>query len=52
MSGTKLFSQTNYSKNNASYSFLKGNEASPADGTPAIYGNWGYNVKTPLIVVS
>lgn len=52
MNGTKLFSQTNYSNSPASFKFLKGNEASVADGTPAIYGNWGYTAKTPLIVVN
>lgn len=49
MNGTKLFSQLNYSKANASYSFLKGNESS--DSEDAIYGNWGYTTKTPLIEI-
>lgn len=49
MNGTKLFSQLNYSKNNASYSFLKGNEASGNEDV--IYGNWNYTTKTPLIEI-
>jgi hypothetical protein len=49
MVGNTLFSQLSYSTSPAFYKFLKGNES---DGTnAAIYGNWGYTTKTPLVVV-
>lgn len=52
MQGTNLFSQISYSTAEASYKFLKGNEASTTEeDKDPIYGNWNYTTKTPLITI-